>query len=94
MPKGTHSLPRCGRPAAQPGSSPMTLAAATAAAGGVRRMEKCESAPGASHSSGRAEVLGRCSRREATCVVGEHGGMQALGCIDSAAKMLSNGESS
>lgn len=92
MPKGTHSLPWRGGPAAQPGSSPMVLAAA--AAGGVRRVERSESAPGALHASGRAEMLGRLSQRGATCVVGKCGGMQALGCIDPAAKMPSNGESS
>lgn len=89
---------RCQRlPAASPGtagrppSSPMALAAA--AAGGARRMEKCESAPGASRASGHAEVLGRRSRSGATRVMGERGGMQALGCIDPAAKMPSKGES-
>lgn len=80
MSKGSRSLRRHGGPAAQLGSSPMALAAA--AAGGARRMEKCESAPGALHASGRSEVLGSRSRSGATCVAGERGGLQALGRID------------
>lgn len=38
--------------------------------------------------------LAAAPRGGAMCVVGERGGMQALGCIDPAAKMPSNGESS
>lgn len=72
----------------------MLGALAAAAAGGVRRMEKCESAPGASHVSSHAEMLGSRSQRGTTCMVGEHGGMQVLGYIDPAAKMPSNAESS